>query len=35
MNPIDYVYSAVNLMIEPLDKEGPEFEVIDKYIENT
>lgn len=35
MNPIDYVYNALNLLIEPLDQEGPEYEVIRKYIDNT
>ncbi len=27
-NPADYVYDALNIMIEPMDKEGNEFEVI-------
>mmetsp|Transcript_40067 Transcript_40067/g.38592 ORF Transcript_40067/g.38592 Transcript_40067/m.38592 type:complete len:276 (+) Transcript_40067:1981-2808(+) len=35
MNPIDYVHQALNLMIEPLDKAGGEYEVINKYIQNT
>lgn len=35
MNPIDYVYHAMNLMIDPLEKETPEYETIYKYIENT
>lgn len=34
-NPVDYVFDALNLMIEPLEKESGEFEVIHKYIENT
>lgn len=34
-NPTDYVYDALNLMIEALDKESPEFEVVNKYIANT
>ena len=35
MNPIDYVYNALNLLIEPLDNESGEYEVIRKYIDNT
>ena len=35
MNPIDYVHQALNLKIEHLDAEGPEYEVIRKYIDNT
>jgi len=35
MNPIDYVYHAMNLMIEPLEVESPEYEVIRTYIDNT
>lgn len=35
MNPVDYVHNALNLLIEPLDKEGAEFEVINTYIKNT
>lgn len=35
MNPIDYVYHALNLIIEPLQNESPEYEVIRKYIDNT
>jgi Poly(ADP-ribose) polymerase catalytic domain/Poly(ADP-ribose) polymerase, regulatory domain len=35
MNPIDYVYHAMNIMIEALDKESPEYEVIRTYIDNT
>jgi hypothetical protein len=35
MNPIDYVYQALNLMIEPLDEENGEYEVVRKYIDNT
>lgn len=35
MNPIDYVYQALNLLIEPLDKEGGEYEIINTYINNT
>ncbi len=35
MNPIDYVYHAMNLMIDPLEVDSPEYEVIRTYIENT
>jgi hypothetical protein len=35
MNPIDYVYHAMNLQIEALDIESPEYEVIRTYIDNT
>lgn len=35
MNPIDYVYHAMNLMIDPLETESPEYEVIRTYIDNT
>jgi cation transport regulator ChaC len=35
MNPIDYVYNAMNLQIESLDTESPEYEVIRTYIDNT
>jgi hypothetical protein len=35
MNPVDYVYDALNLMIEPLDINSPEFEVVNTYITNT
>ena len=35
MNPIDYVYQALNLNIEALNKEGPEYEVIRNYSDNT
>jgi hypothetical protein len=35
MNPVDYIYQAMNLMIEPLDSESPEYEVIRTYIDNT
>lgn len=35
MNPVDYVFQALNLLIEPLDKEGGEFEVMKRYIDNT
>lgn len=35
MNPIDYVYNAMNLQIEALDLESPEYEVIRTYIDNT
>lgn len=35
MNPIDYVYHAMNLMIDPLEVESPEYEVIRTYIDNT
>jgi hypothetical protein len=35
VNPIDYVHNALNLLIDPLDNEGPEFEVIRTYIDNT
>jgi hypothetical protein len=35
MNPVDYIYQAMNLMIEPLDIESPEYEVIRTYIDNT
>lgn len=35
MNPIDYVYNAMNLIIDPLEIESPEYEVIRTYINNT
>ena len=35
INPVDYVYHALNLQIEPLDPESGEFEVIKGYIDNT
>jgi len=35
MNPVDYIYQAMNLMIDPLDVESPEYEVIRTYIDNT
>ncbi len=35
MNPIDYVYNALNIQIEFLEPESPEFEVINTYINNT
>jgi hypothetical protein len=35
MNPIDYVYHAMNLQIEALEIESPEYEVIRTYIDNT
>ena len=35
MNPVDYIYQAMNLMIDPLDVETPEYEVIRTYIDNT
>ncbi len=35
MNPIDYVYNALNLIIDPLVFESPEYDVIRKYIDNT
>jgi hypothetical protein len=35
MNPVDYIYQAMNLMIDPLDSESPEYEVIRTYIDNT
>lgn len=35
MNPVDYVFDALNFFIEPLSKESPEFEVINTYISNT
>ena len=35
MNPIDYVAHALNLQIESLDQEGPEFDVLKTYIDNT
>ena len=35
INPIDYVYNAMNLQIEALDNESPEYEVIRTYIDNT
>lgn len=35
MNPIDYVYHAMNLLIDPLEIESPEYEVIRTYIDNT
>ena len=35
MNPVDYVYNALNLQIQPLRKEEPEFDVIRTYIDNT
>lgn len=35
MNPIDYVYHAMNLLIDPLETESPEYEVIRTYIDNT
>jgi hypothetical protein len=35
MNPIDYVYNAMNLQIEALETESPEYEVIRTYIDNT
>ena len=35
MNPIDYVHNAVNMLIEPMDSESPEYEVIKTHIDNT
>jgi hypothetical protein len=35
MNPIDYVYHAMNMIIDPLEVESPEYEVIKTYIDNT
>lgn len=35
MNPVDYVYHALNLNIENLDKESPEYELLLNYIKNT
>jgi hypothetical protein len=35
MNPVDYVHHALNLMIDPLDKTNPEYELIKKYVDNT
>lgn len=35
MNPIDYVYHAMNIMIDPLEVDSPEYEVIRTYIDNT
>ena len=35
MNPIDYIHQALNIMIEPMDAESPEFEVMKTYIDNT
>lgn len=35
MNPIDYVYHAMNMIIDPLEIESPEYEVIRNYIDNT
>jgi hypothetical protein len=35
INPIDYIYHAMNLLIDPLEVESPEYEVIKTYIDNT
>ncbi len=35
INPVDYVFDALNLDIEAMDKDSNEFEVINKYISNT
>jgi ankyrin repeat protein/predicted DNA-binding WGR domain protein len=35
MNPLDYVYKALNLDMEELGKESPEFKILLKYARNT
>jgi hypothetical protein len=35
INPVDYVYGALNLVIEPLDKDSGEYEVLRQYIITT
>lgn len=35
MNPVDYVYHALNLKIDTLEEKSAEYEVIRKYIDNT
>ena len=35
MNPLDYIYHALNLLIEPLEHEGAEFALLQEYIHNT
>jgi hypothetical protein len=35
INPVDYVYHALNLLVEPLVVNSPEFEVISTYLNNT
>jgi hypothetical protein len=35
MNPVDYRYQAMNLIIDPLDFDCPEYEVKRTYINNT
>ena len=35
MNPVDYRYHGMNLIIDPLDFDSPEYEVKRTYINNT
>jgi len=35
MNPLDYIYKAINMHFELLDSEDPEHELVMKYIKNT
>jgi hypothetical protein len=35
MNPVDYIYHALNIIIESVDDHSPEYDVINTYITNT
>lgn len=35
MNPLDYIFNALNVVLEPLDSDGGEYEILIKYILNT